>query len=348
MNKRWPVIGLALVAAIALVVEAQAQAQRVLYLAGYGGSTERTIRERILPPFARAHNVEIRYVAGASASNLARLVAQRSNPEIDVALLDDGPMQQAVGLGLCAPVERSDVVDGLYPMARLFDGRAVGLGIVSTVIAYNRQTFERNGWAAPTSWADLADPRFRGRLLVPTLSNTYGLHTLLMLARLGGGSETNIEPGLTMMSTRVAPNVFSFEGNSAKISELFQTGAVAIGVWGNGRAIALAETGFPIAYVEPREGSVALQTTLCPVVGSDVPDLAQALIRHLLSPESQRLLAEEAGWGPTNPRTELPEAIRSKVVFGREEVNKLIRVDWTTVNAVRSDWMRRWTRTVER
>lgn len=331
----------------ALPATAAAQ-QRVLYLAGYGGSTERTFRERLLPPFAAAHGVEIRYVAGTSAANLARLQAQRANPEIDVALLDDGPMQQAVALGLCGPVAPSPEREELYDIARIADGHAVGLGLVATGIAYNAETFRREGWAPPTSWRDLADPRFRRRLLVPSITNTYGLHTLLMLARLGGGDERHIEAGFAMMVRGVAPGVLSFETASAKISELFQTGAVAIGVWGNGRAQALADAGFPIAFATPAEGAVALQTTLCPVAGSDVPELAQALIRHLLSPASQVILAAEAGWGPTNRRTELPPEIARQVVYGPEAVSRLVAPDWAAINAARADWTRRWSRTVER
>ncbi|CAH0161389.1 ABC transporter substrate-binding protein [Roseomonas sp. CECT 9278] len=337
----------ALLLTVLIAGQAQAQ-QRILYFAGYGGSTEGTLRQRILPSFERAHGVEIRYVAGASAANLARLQAQRGNPEIDVALLDDGPMEQAAALGLCTDVEPSIERDSLYPLARLAGGRAVGLGLVSTGIAYNTQVFAREGWPAPTSWNDLGDARFRRRLLVPSITNTYGLHTLLMLARAAGGDEGRIEPGFTAMTRTVAPNVLSFETSSAKISELFQTGAVSIGVWGNGRVHALAGAGFPIAFVVPAEGAVALQTALCPVSGSDVPDLAQALIRHLLSPASQAILAAEAGWGPTNRATTLTPPIAGQVIYGPEAVQRLIAPDWAAINAARAEWTRRWTRTVER
>jgi putative spermidine/putrescine transport system substrate-binding protein len=337
---------LLLLAALALPSAAEAN-ERVLYFASYGGSTERTFRQRVLPAFEAANRVQVRYVAGTSAANLARLQAQRGNPELDVALLDDGPMQQAVGLGLCALVAPSPEVDNLYPIARPEGGRSVALGIATTGIAYNTETFRREGWPAPTSWRDLAEPRFRRRLLIPSITNSYGLHALLMMARIEGGGERNIDSGFALMS-RLAPNVLSFEAASAKISELFQTGAVAIGVWGNGRTLALAEAGFPVAFVAPREGAVALQTVLCPVAGSDEPELSQALIRHLLSPETQALLAKESGWGPTGRRTELTPDVARHVVYGPAAVEALVAPDWAAINAGRGDWTRRWSRSVER
>ncbi|WP_280615231.1 ABC transporter substrate-binding protein [Burkholderia pseudomallei] len=265
-------------------------------VAGYGGSSEALFRTQILAPFARAHGVQITYVAGTSATNLARLQAERDKPQIDLAVLDDGPMQQAVSLGLCQPLASAPVYRDLYAIAMANgEGRAVGIGIVATGLAYNTQVFARNGWPAPTSWTDLGDPRFRGRVLVPSISNTYGLQTLLALARQGGGDAHHVEPGFAFMAQRVAPDVLSFETSSGTISELFQTGAVVLGVWGNGRSQALAKTGFPIAFVTPKEGAQALLTMACVVNGSHQAALAQALMQDLLSPRVQTLLATQ-GW----------------------------------------------------
>ena len=54
--------------------------------------------------------------------------------------------------------------------------------------------FRQKGWAPPTSWNDLKDPKYQKQLVIPPINNTYGLHTLLMLARMNGGSETNVDP----------------------------------------------------------------------------------------------------------------------------------------------------------
>jgi len=328
---------------------APAAAQPTLVFAGYGGSSEQVLRERVLPPFEQAHDVRIDYVAGTSATNLARLQAQRERPEVDVALLDDGPMQQAIGLGLCDPLPAAPVLDDLYPLASAnAAGRAVGIGIVATGLAYNTDAFRKLNRPPPSSWAELGDPALQGHVLVPSLSNSYGLHALLALARTEGGDARDIEPGFRFMSDAVAPGVLSFETSSAKISELFQTGEATLAVWGNGRTQALADTGFPVAFATPKEGAVALVTMACPVAGSDVAELSRQLILYLLSPEVQAILAEHAGWGPVNRRTKLAPAVAARVVYGPEAIARLIPVDWAEVNAARPDWNRRWAREIER
>ncbi|GKT19935.1 ABC transporter substrate-binding protein [Acidovorax sp. SUPP2522] len=341
------VLGGTLSGALIFATGSPALAQEVLYVAGYGGSSEAVIKQDILVPFAATHNVKIEYVAGTSAANLARLQAQQGNPEIDVAILDDGPMQQAVSLGLCAPVAPFSGLDDLYDLAKTNgDGRSIGVGIVATGLAYNTEEFARRGWPAPTSWSDLATPAYKGKILLPSITNSYGLHALLALSKALGDAGT-MEPAFDFVREKIGPNVLSFESSSGKISELFQTREVLLGVWGSGRALALSKSGFPVAFVTPKEGAVALQTTICPVTGSNAPQLSQALLQAFFTPQAQAALAREAGWGPTNRKTVLTPEIAATVTYGPQAVSQLIPVDWKAVNAERANWTKRWTREVE-
>ena len=60
----------------------------------------------------------------------------------------------------------------------------------------NTKTFKEKGWATPTSWNDLKDPKFKKLLVIPPINNTYGLYTLMMFARMNGGGEKNIDARL--------------------------------------------------------------------------------------------------------------------------------------------------------
>jgi putative spermidine/putrescine transport system substrate-binding protein len=92
----------ALAASTVLGVGSSALAQeKTLYIAGYGGSYEQTMRKDVIPAFEKEANVKIEYVAGNSTDTLAKLQAQRGNQQIDVAIVDDGPAYQAVALGFC-------------------------------------------------------------------------------------------------------------------------------------------------------------------------------------------------------------------------------------------------------
>lgn len=333
--------------AVAAALPASAQ-EKTLTLGGYGGSFETLMKETVIPDFEKKSGVKIDFVPGNSTENLARLQAQKDNQELDVVFLDDGPMYQAVALGFCDTVKEAPVLADVYDIAKLGGGKAIGTGFVATGITYNAKWFEDKGWEPPSSWADLTDPKYQQLISVPPISNTYGLHTLAMMARLNGGDEKNIEPGFKAMVEKVNPNVLVYEPSAGKMSELFQQGEIAWAIWGSGRTKALADTGFPAKFTYPDEGAVALMVAVCPVVNSDVPEEAQAFIQYVMTPEVQAKLAETQGFGPTNKKTELPKELGDTLPYGPEKVGKLIALDWETINQHREEWTQRWAREVER
>lgn len=335
-----------LFAACALTALAASAQQPTLYLGAYGGSTEKLFKEKIIPPFEAKHGVKVVYVPGNSTDTLAKLQAQKGRPELDVVLLDDGPMQQAVQFGFCDAV-KPDAYKDLYSLARLSD-KSVAIGVVATGLAYNVEAFKKAGLPKPDSWEILKDRKFKQKVAIPPISNTYGLQTLIMFAKLRQGGEKNIEPGFKAMTSEVAPNVLAWEPSPGKMTELFQNGDVTLAVWGSGRVQALKDTGFPVEFVYPKEGALALMIAGCPVVGSDVPQQSQLLLQYMVSPEVQALLADGQGWGPVHQGTQLAPAVAAKVPYGQGQVGKLIPTDWTVVNEKRAEWTNRWNRTIER
>src|SRR6201998_3838858 len=93
--------------------------QKTLFVAGYGGSFEKTIRDEVIPAFEMENGVKVEYVAGNSTDTLAKLQAQKGNQQIDVAIVDDGPMYQAIQLGFCGKLDGRPAA--LYDAARFTD-----------------------------------------------------------------------------------------------------------------------------------------------------------------------------------------------------------------------------------
>mgnify|MGYP003859354507 CR=1 FL=1 len=338
----------ALAAGASLFAMGSAQAEsKILTVGGYGGSFETLMKELIIPEFEAKHDVEIRFVPGNSTENLARLQAQKDNQELDVVILDDGPMYQADALGFCAPMKQGSVLNNVYDIAKL-GPNSIGIGFVATGFTYNTEYFAEKGWNPPSSWEDLKDEKYSQILTIPPISNTYGLHTLVMMARLNGGSENDIDPGFEVMANEVAPNVLVFEPSSGKASELFQSKEVVLSIWGSGRTKSLADTGFPAKFAYPKEGAVALMLAACPVVDSNAPEEAAAFIDYLLEPEIQVRLADAMGSGPVNNQAVLPDELAAVLPYGPEQIGKLIAVDWDVINPAREEWTKRWAREVER
>lgn len=338
---------LGVMVALAAAVPAVSYAADTLYVGGYGGSFQDAFQRTIIPGFEAETGAKVVYVPGNSTDTLAKLLARRGHEDLSVAMIDDGPMYQATQQGVCAPVANEGAVKEIYPLAKMPSGKAIGIGFIATGLGYNTAVFAKHGWKAPTSWMDLTDSKFKGHIVIPPITNGYGLLTLLMMAKINGGSEQNIEPGFKVMEGKVAPNVLAWEGSPGNMAQLMQTGEAALVVWGNGRVQDVADQGAPVKFIYPKEGAPVIMSAGCVVAGGPHQALAQKFLEYLVSPNVQAVLADKAGFGPVNPGAKLPPNVQKRVVYGPEQVKALVQPDYTIINQQRAEWTKRWNREVE-
>lgn len=321
------ILSLLTAASIAALIASPASAQqKTLYVAGYGGSFEKTIRDEVIPIFEEENGVKVEYVAGNSTDTLAKLQAQKGNQQIDVAIVDDGPMYQAIQLGFCGKLDGLPAAD-LYDSARFKDDRAVAIGIVATGLMYNTKVFAEKGWAPPTSWNDLKDTKYAKQLVIPPINNTYGLEALVMLSRMNGGGESNVDSGFKIFKEQINPNVLAYEPSPGKMTELFQSGQAVIAVWGTGRVQSFANTGFPVDFVYPKEGAATLLTTACPIAKPNASPLASSFVKMLLDPKIQLVMLKDYGYGPVLKSLKVPPELGKMAPIG-ERAAKLYNPDW--------------------
>lgn len=327
--------------------DTNSKSDKTLVLAAYGGSYEKKMKETVIPKFEKEFGVKVQYITGSSVDTVSKLQAQKANPQIDVAFIDDGPQAQAKSFGLLAPLDEKIVTNlaNVYDIAKDKDHIGVGFGIITTGLAYNKKLFEENKWEPITSWNDLADPKFKGKLVLPSISNTYGIHMLVMAAKANGGSETNIEPGFEKLK-EMAKNAVTFD-KTADVSNYFLQGQTVASAWGSSRVFTLKESGFPIEFVIPKEGAPALMSTVSVVKNAPHEELAQKFVNYVLSEEVQSEFAKSLFDGPVNKNVKLEGDILEKIIYGQEQVSKLVKVDWESVNQKRAEWTERANKEIE-
>jgi putative spermidine/putrescine transport system substrate-binding protein len=322
---------------------------KTIYIGMNGGPMEKAYTSQVLPDFEKANNVKVVVVPGTSSDILAKLLANKASPQIHVVFLDDGVMARAVSMGVCKKLDDSPVLKELYPFARMKDDMGAGVQLGMTGIAYNKKLFAEKGWAPPTSWMDFADPKYKGKVVFQSASSsTFGLHGFLAINRLMGGSEQNVEPGFTKWASTVGPNVVEYVPNSAKISEMVQTGEAGLFPLTPTAVGDLSDKGIPVAYVNPKEGPVLLLVDLCVVNNNPDPQLAQKLAQFLLSAPAQTKAAEAGKQIPTNRLAKMTPAMQQSLGNLEDLVRKVTVVDWDTINAHRAQWDTRWNRQIER
>jgi putative spermidine/putrescine transport system substrate-binding protein len=348
MSTRQKGIVVLMVMSLGLLLPSFGVAVTDLYVASYGGTFEKALREELAPIFEKKFNCKIHYILGISTETLAKVRIQRANPQIDVTFVDDGPAIQGSSEGLWADLDPKIVTNlsKVYDIALHPNNNGVDMGVTATGLIYNTQIFKEKGFVPPTSWWDVLKPEFVQRFVMPPITNSYGLHALVMFARLSGGGEKNINPGFEVMK-KLKKSVISFEPQAGKMSELFQSKEAWIGIWGSGRVYSLADMGFPVDFVYPKEGAIALGVTLNMVKNCKNPRLAQEFINFMLDEKAQEVWGKGFMLGPMNKYVKLSPEVAKRVPYGLDQINKLLKVDWAHINRVRAEWTERWSKEVE-
>ena len=321
---------------------------KTLYVGMNGGAFEKNYTSVIFPEFEKANNVKVVVVPGTSSDIMAKMQAQKDKPQMHVVFLDDGVMYRATGMNLCEKVRDSAVLKEVYPFARMANDQAVGVEMGIVGIGYNKKMFDEKSWPAQTSWMDFADPKYKQKVVFQSIpSSTFGLHSFLMLNRLMGGNDKNVEPVFKKWASTVGPNVLEYLSSSAKISEMIQTNEAAIFPLTATAIANLKAKGIPVEFAVPKEGGVSLLVGACALKGNSEPELSQKLIEFLIGVSAQTKDMEMANSIPVNRNVKLSDAVQSRI--GKSEVltKNLNTVDWTEINDKRTEWNNRWNRAIE-
>ena len=300
---------LAVVAVLLACGAARAAEPETVVLASYGSIWQDAL-VKALAPFEAERNIKIRYTAGSSADNVARAIATRNHPEVDVVMGEEMTFTQGHQAGIFEKLDPAVVTNlkTVVPQARMGDGDGVGVVMQSIGLFYNTDTFKKNGWAAPDSWTALLDKRYCHRIGLADASLSFTYYALMML---GGGKPDDVPAGAKLLAGNKAC-IDSFDTNSGQTIQKAQLGETDIGVLAHQLVITLAQKGAPLAFANPKEGTILQFSTAAVVKGAPHPALAQILVNEMLSERVQRVLVREFSVSPVNPAVSVPPDLIAK------------------------------------
>jgi putative spermidine/putrescine transport system substrate-binding protein len=317
---------------------------RPLVFATFTGSWEVAHKDVLVPAFRKANgNAQIVLDPMLSMDQIAKVRASAGNPSIDVMLHDPGPALLAIDQGLVEPypVAKSAYYADLIPAAQVPMGPAPFFQVVG--LTYNPETVK----TPPTSWADLWKPEFKGKVGITNLNSTLGTGFMVEIAKMHGGSESNIEPAFAQIA-ELKPSLAAVASNPGALASLFQQGQIDISP-GNFNAIQILKAqGVPVEFVAPKEGAIAFKTTMHITKGSPNAELAFKLIEAALSPAVQTQLMESPYLiVPTNSKVAMKGEIAKVLARDPDELmKKFVFQDWKTINQGRAAWIDRFNREI--
>lgn len=173
-------------------------------------------------------------------------------------------------------------------------GRYHEVRLIFNTVGYNTLRVRER----PTSWTDLADPRYRGR--VGMASPFYSgaafstLGTLVHQPAFGWG-----------FFRRLKDNGVVVEQSNGTVAQKLATGEFWVASVVDFFLRDMKAKGSPVDHVWPREGAILIPTPIGIVRGTKNLAGAQAFLRYLYSPAGQRLFVRQ-GYVPVLPGIEGP------------------------------------------
>ena len=311
----------------------------------YPGSFDEAFRGVVGPAFSKASGTDVTFTPLLGVDQIGKIQASPNAPPFDVVLFDEGPLIPAINSGVLEkfPSEKSKAFADIPDAFRHPDGYAPVVTVQLIGIAYNPKKIK----TPPSSWEDLWKPEYKGRVGITGLASSLGTAFMVEIAKLHGGSETNIEPAFDAVK-KLLPNVGAIATSPGALAALFQQGEIdiAFNYWNN--VALLAAKGVDIAFAKPKSGAIVVRSSAQIVKNNQNPQAALEYLDTIMSANVQKGL-EASPWVmmPTNKRVPLTGANLTVASSVDDLVANNVLLDWRKFQSLRGEWITRFSREVK-
>jgi putative spermidine/putrescine transport system substrate-binding protein len=315
-------------------LKARAQGRSVTS-AIYPGAWDEAFRELVVPALKREKNLELEMQGLFAVDQIAKFTASRGVPPFDVFLLDPGPRITGLERGMFERFDAAKLANRAALPGMLMDQWGIGCAAQVVGIAYNPKKLPK-----PTGYADLLKDPWVSRLGITGFGTTFGTVSLIELAKVFGGSETNIEPALAELK-KVLPKIAAV-ASPAALPGLFQQGQCDVTYTNTQTVTTLRDRGVDIEFAVPSTGASAFFTTLHIAKGSDNVENAYKYIDTVVSRGVQDALQKPPyNFVPVNTGVPLGAGLPMKSLT---EMSGFNTHDWARINPLRGGWIERFNR----
>lgn len=273
----------------------------------------------------RLPGVKFSTITGGSGQLLRRLEAEAAKPQGDVFW-----SSSANTLGAFTPLfepYRSPELAAIPKALHHPNGLWSAANIHIAVAMVNRN--QLGGAPLPKTWADLLDPRFKGKMIIADPANSSTALTILWGVEKMLGAD-----GLK----RLAANV-KVTSAAATVLRSVGQGEFAIGLTFESNAYAYVAGGQKeIALVYPADGTFSTAEYLALIKGAPAGELAKRACDHLLSKDVQTELLLAAYRRPARSDIDVAKLVELPALSSI----KIFPVDEDEAAAKRADFLKRW------
>ena len=249
--------------------------------------------------FEKQTGIKVNFLRFSSGEALARVIAEKNNPRIDV--LFGGPVETfAAGI-------KENIFEAYKPssfavlQARFKhpDGYWIAIADDPLVFMSNRAFLAEHKLKAPASWDDLLDPAYKNMLqMADARTSGTAVTRIFSILEVNGRDEEKAFAYMKKLRQNVQVYTKSGGGGTLPVG-LGQAGA---GIFFIVDALETRNKGYEVEISFPREGIGSSAEAIALVKGAKNPDSGRKLIDFATSPAMQSLLApHKINFVPAHP-----------------------------------------------
>jgi iron(III) transport system substrate-binding protein len=301
MKHRWT---LCAILAMSLLGPAFVGAQDSLVV--YSSVDEENAK-KLLDAFTKATGVKVRFTFLSSGPAVARIEAEKNNPQADVWY--GAPSENHVVLrekGLSQPYVSPNAKD-LVAKFKDPEGYWTSFYMNPLGFASNSKTLEQKKVEPPASWADLLKPEFKGQVQAPspqTSGTGYNMVAALVIIM---GEDKAFD-----YLKRLNPSIQTYTQSGTAPSKAAAIGQAGVGIQFTPAFLQLIEEGYLLKITFPKEGVGFEAPAISILKGAPHPDLAKKLVDWSISLPGQAVLTDEKTYFfPVHPKAKLAKGLPS-------------------------------------
>ena len=293
---------LTMLAVVLATVGAMAQAEVVTV---YSARNEQLIKP-LFDAYTKETGVDVRFITGTEAALLERLKAEGANTPADMLItVDAGNLWQAANQRVLKPVKSEVLEQNIPAHLRAAEGEWFGLSVRARTLFYSKNKLKPESLS---SYEDLADPKWKGKLCLRTSKKVYNQSLVAMLIAQHGEAKT--EQIVRGWVANLATDVFADDTAMLKAIAAGQCEVGIANTYYYGRIVE-QEPNFPVGILWANQKADGVHVNIS---GAGVTRYAKnekgaiRLIEWLSSEKAQNLYADRNMEYPANAKIK-PDSI---------------------------------------
>ncbi len=327
-------------------------AGQTLRVGTWGGSW-REARQELIGKKLEALGAKVEYVIGTPRDNFAKLISARARGDIPIDVMEISPELTLTleNQGLLEKLNYSAIPNAADTDKIYQTPSAVAAQVIQIGIAYNKKKFDELGIPAPTSFADLFNPKLAGHVAMTDINSIEAPYILAAFAMLDGGDEKNLDPGFKKIAALNA--AYNYKA-STDLATKVTLGEIWAAPWHAGWVLRIARSGFPLAHADPKVGGksgMIAEEFMGIIKGSKAQKAAEYWINAALDPEVQLQFARKVGVVPTNAKALAQiqnDPDLNSFMWRVEDQRNAFHMNWKVVEPQMPTIVDKWSRMVAR